>query len=430
MGHGHNHRTDTTDGLAPDRARRVRLVLALTLAPFLIATIVGAVALWPAAVAPAGPEDDFFDRSDVEYLTAPVVEVIPEECEEGIATDRPEQCGDVVVRLDDGTEVRLDIPPAIVAVGMRPGLSVQVIRLPAGPEAGTEAEVGAEPRYAYVDVDRSAPLGLLAATFAVLVIAVARLRGLAAIVGLVIAFWVLRQFMLPALLSGAPAIPVAVVGSSLIMFVALYVAHGVSMRTTTAVLGTMFGLAATALLGGLMTSTSLLTGGGGDDQLLLAAVSPDVQLRGVLLAGLVLAGLGVLNDVTVTQASAVWELHAAHPDQSTLHLFRSAMRIGRDHIASSVYTLVFAYAGAALPLLLLVTVYQDPLGWVASSEGVAQEIVSTLVGAIGLVLAVPLTTLTGALILRAARGPRRREPAPEFAPTTRREARARSARRP
>jgi uncharacterized membrane protein len=193
------------------------------------------------------------------------------------------------------------------------------------------------------------------------------------------------------------------------MFVALYVAHGVSMRTTTAVLGTMFGLGATALLGWLMTDLAFLTGAGGDDQLLLGALAPDVQLRGVLLAGLVLAGLGVLNDVTVTQASSVWELHEAHPSMGTRRLFTSAMRIGRDHIASSVYTLVFAYAGAALPILLLIAVYERPLLDVVSTEAIAEEVVSTLVGATGLVLAVPLTTLLGALVITAATRPTRGE---------------------
>lgn len=125
----------------------------------------------------------------------------------------------------------------------------------------------------------------------------------------------------------------------------------------------------------------------------------------MLLAGLVLAGLGVLNDVTVTQASAVWELHQADPGVGTRRLTRSAMRIGRDHIASSVYTLVFAYAGAALPLFLLIVVYERPMLEAVSAEAIATEVVSMLVGAIGLVLAVPLTTVVAALVVTAAAPP-------------------------
>jgi len=418
---GHSHASDHSHGLAPDRAKRVRLVLVLTLLPFVLATVVGVITLWPQPASPGAAADGFVNQEGVEYLSVPVTAVVPVPCEEGLRTETPEACGDLVVRLADGSEVTLTPPPAIIAAGIRPGVRVQVVQR-------VDTETG-ETTYNYVDVDRTLPLGLLAAVFAGLVVAVARLRGVAALAGLVIAFWVLRQFMLPALLAGEPAVPVAIVGSSLIMFVALYVAHGVSMRTTTAVLGTMFGLATTALLGWLVTRAAYFTGGGGDDERLLAAVVPAVDLRGVLLAGLVLAGLGVLNDVTVTQASAVWELHEAHPTRGTRRLFTSAMRIGRDHIASSVYTLVFAYAGAALPLFLLVTVYQDPLGLVVSSESIAAEIASMLVGAIGLVLAVPLTTFAGALILRSARTPDPSTPEPEAAPGTRRAARAQQARR-
>jgi uncharacterized membrane protein len=378
--------------VAPAAVRRIRIVLAVAVLPFIAAALVGLAVLWPGD---GYVVEDFVDSPGVENVSAPVVAVVPVPCEEGLGTDRPEQCGELVVRVDDGSEVTLAAPPAVIAAGIQPGARVQLVRLP--------GDDGAAPSYEYLDVDRSRHLAVLAAAFAVLVVAVARLRGLAALVGLVIAFWVLRAFMLPALLAGEPAMAVAVVGSTLIMLVALYVAHGVSMRTTTAVLGTMFGLGSTALLGWLVSGALTMTGGGGDDERLLAAVAPAVELRGVILAGLVLAGLGVLNDVTVTQASAVWELHAAHPSRGTRRLFTSAMRIGRDHIASSVYTLVFAYAGASLPLFLLVTVYQDPLGLVVSSEGIAAEIVSMLVGAIGLVLAVPLTTLVGVLVLRAAR---------------------------
>lgn len=413
---GHSHATDHSHGLAPDRAKRVRLILALTLLPFVLATVVGVITLWPQPVPAGTAPDRFLDQEGVDYLSLPVTAVVPVPCEEGLGTDTPEACGDLVVRLADGSEVTLTPPPAIISAGIQPGVRVEVVR-------SVDSENGTT-TYDYLDVDRTLPLGLLAAVFAGLVIAVARLRGLAALAGLVVAFWVLRQFMLPALLTGEPAVPVAIIGSSLIMFVALYVAHGVSMRTTTAVLGTIFGLASTALLGWLVTRAAYFTGGGGDDERLLVAVAPGVDLRGVLLAGLVLAGLGVLNDVTVTQASAVWELHEAHPTRGTRRLFTSAMRIGRDHIASSVYTLVFAYAGAALPLFLLVTVYQDPLGLVVSSESIAAEIASMLVGAIGLVLAVPLTTLAGALILRSTRTPENSPIEPEAAPGTRRAASA------
>lgn len=395
---GHTHAKGRPSG-PPERLRRMRVVLLLTLLPFVVATAVGVVLLWPEPFSPPEGFEDPFAQPGVEFQSAPVVGVLPVPCPDDGATDEARTCGDLVVRLADGTEATLGVAPSVIETGIGPGARVHVVFLP-----GSDGRPDA---YSFVDVDRGRSLGALAAVFALLVVAVARLRGVAAIAGLFIAFWVLRQFMLPALLAGEAAIPVAVVGSALIMFVALYVAHGVSLRTTTAVLGTMFGLAATALLGWLMTDVAFLTGAGGDDQLLLGALAPDIQLRGVLLAGLVLAGLGVLNDVTVTQASSVWELHEAHPSMGAQRLFTSAMRIGRDHIASSVYTLVFAYAGAALPILLLIAVYERPLRDVVSTEAIAEEVVSTLVGATGLVLAVPLTTLLGAVVVSAAGRPAR-----------------------
>lgn len=385
------HRHVPDEAPARPASPRVRLVLLLVLAPLVLATAVGLVVLWPSAPTTAG-----VDGGSAVTVRGTVLEVVDVDCGESLGTDEPQTCADLRVELADGTEVTVAATPALVAAGLGAGAGVHVVVLPG--RDGTTA-------YELADVDRTVGLAVLAGVFAVLVVAVARLRGLAALVGLVLAFALLRQFILPALLSGEPAVPVAVVGSAAIMFVALYVAHGVSLRTTTAVIGTMAGLAITAVLGWFATQALLLTGGGGDDERLLAAVAPDAELRGVLLAGLVLAGLGVLNDVTVTQASAVWELHDAHPSRPTGRLVGSAMRIGRDHIASSVYTLVFAYAGAALPLLLLITVYGDPLGLVVSSESIATEVVSMLVGAIGLVLAVPLTTVVGALVLRAD-GPR------------------------
>jgi len=119
----------------------------------------------------------------------------------------------------------------------------------------------------------------------------------------------------------------------------------------------------------------------------------------MVLCGIILAGLGVLNDVTVTQASAVWELRAARPDLSWRQLYTRAMRIGRDHIASTVYTIAFAYVGAALPLLMVVSLYDASLGVTLTSAEIAEEVVRSLVGSIGLVLAVPLTTLIGVLVV-------------------------------
>jgi uncharacterized membrane protein len=236
----------------------------------------------------------------------------------------------------------------------------------------------------------------------VLVLVVARWRGLAALVGLVVSFVGIGVFTLPALIEGSPPVAVALVTASALMFVLLYLAHGVTARTTTALLGTFGGLAATALLAGWASGAAHLTGLVDENALDLRQYAPDVSLSGVLLCGIVIAGLGVLNDVTITQASAVWELRASAPHASRRELYARGMRIGRDHIASTVYTVAFAYVGAALPLVLLVSLSDRALLGTLTSGEIAEEVVRTLVGSIGLVLAIPATTAVAALVVGGA----------------------------
>jgi uncharacterized membrane protein len=231
---------------------------------------------------------------------------------------------------------------------------------------------------------------------------VARLRGLASLVGLGFAFFLLFQFVLPGLLSDESPTLVSLVGSAAIMFVVLYLAHGFSARTTTALIGTLSGLTLVAVLGSIAVSVTRLTGLTTDETVNLQTYDPTLQFSGLVLAGVVVAGLGVLNDVTITQASAIWQLKEVSPDLTWRELYRRGMAVGRDHIASTVYTIVFAYAGAALPLLLLFELYRRPVLVSLFSSSVAEEVVRTLVGAIALVLAVPLTTAIGAFFALAA----------------------------
>jgi uncharacterized membrane protein len=183
--------------------------------------------------------------------------------------------------------------------------------------------------------------------------------------------------------------------------VVLFIAHGVNGRTTTAVLGTLTSLGLVGLLGVLGIHFVHLTGLSSEENSYLQAVTT-VRLGGLLLAGMVIGALGVLNDVTVTQASAVWEIHGAHPTDNAVSLYRAGMRVGRDHIASTVYTLVLAYTGAALPLLLLFNLGHAGFSQVVTSEVVAEEVVRTIIGSIGLLACVPLTTALAAVVVTAA----------------------------
>lgn len=256
----------------------------------------------------------------------------------------------------------------------------------------TPPAAGSPVTYSIYDLERGRPLVVLAAFFALATIAVARLRGLLALVGLGVAAVVVVGFMLPALVAGKSPLWVGLTAGAAIMFVVLYLAHGFSLRTTTALLGTFAGLALTALIGVMAVAAAHLDGISNDDNQALAQAAGQINPRGLLTCGIILAGLGVLNDVTITQASAVWELREAAPGMTPRRLYSTAMRIGRDHIASTIYTIVFAYAGAALPVLLLIDLYGQPLGNVLTTSNIAEELVRTMASAIGLVLAVPMTT--------------------------------------
>ncbi|RDH74457.1 YibE/F family protein [Mycolicibacterium moriokaense] len=271
--------------------------------------------------------------------------------------------------------------------------------------------------YAFYDYERTWPLIALAVGFAVVIVAVARWRGLRALFGIVVAFLVLVVFLLPALRDGAPAIPVALVASAAILYAVIYLAHGVSLRTSAALLGTLTSLLLAALLSWGAIEFAHLTGLSEDQNNEIAAYMGQVSITGLLLAGFIIGSLGVLNDVTVTQASTVFELAEAGDGSSRRAIFLGAMRVGRDHIASTVYTLVLAYAGSALPLLLLFSVANRSLGDVLTSETVAIEIARSAVGGIALALSVPLTTAIAAVLARpgaasvpAARAGRRRIP--------------------
>jgi uncharacterized membrane protein len=258
-------------------------------------------------------------------------------------------------------------------------------------------------QYSVTDANRKLPLTLLALIFAVVVVVIGRMRGVMALVALAISFMILNFFILPAILQGSNPLLVAVVGSSAIMLIALYMCHGLSARTSVAVVGTLLSLVLIGLLGSVFIDWAVLTGNTDDSTGLIHGLYPSIDMSGLLLAGVIIGSLGVLDDVTVTQTSAVWELHEANPTMGRRGLYRAGIRIGRDHIASVVNTLVLAYAGAALPLMLLFSIAQSSVGTVANSELVAEEIVRTLVGSIGLVAAVPVTTALAALVVAADR---------------------------
>jgi uncharacterized membrane protein len=260
--------------------------------------------------------------------------------------------------------------------------------------------------YQYADRDRRALVGGVVLLFAVAVIALARIRGLFALFGLTASVIVLLLFIVPAIIAGRDAVLVALVGGGAIALISLYVTHGPNPLTHVAAIGAFGALGITVALSWAVLLLARFSGLAGDEAFYLTAV-PGIDLSGLLLAGIVLGTIGALDDVTVTQASTVWELRSANEQLGSAELFAAGLRVGRDHIASTVNTLLLAYAGAAMPLLILFSLSGMRMGFVVSSEDVAVEIVRTLVGSIGLVTAVPLTTFLAArtAILHPGRSP-------------------------
>jgi uncharacterized membrane protein len=298
----------------------------------------------------------------------------------------------------DGQSVQVEVPPQIAADGVRPGDRLRVLDV--GSEEG-------QPLF-YLDHERALPLGLLLLAYLLLVALVARGSGLRAMAGLAAGVAIVLWFMLPAIFAGENAVLVALVAASAMIFPCVYFAHGVSVRTTTAVLGTFGGIAVTVLVALLAGRSTGMTGADGEASQILFASYPHLSLSTVFLAGVIISGLGALNDVTITQASSAWELRAAMPEASRLSVFTATMRIGRDHIASTVYTLAYAYIGSALPLLMYASTINRSLLDTLTSGEIASEIFRTLVASIGLVLAIPLTTAIAAALAAPPEGGRAR----------------------
>lgn len=390
MGHGHSHGgSHGGHGIDWQSSPRIERSLWVAVGAWAVAALIGLAVLWPG------------DSATSEYLSDPTVEgqvvatsVGP--CE-GTAVEDLVECRTLVIALSSGpdagqqtlleqsvTSGRLKVPE----VG--DVLLLTATMLPDGTTI-----------YNFADYERSTAMWVLVVLFVVTVVALGLWRGVGALAGLAVSIAVLVVFVLPALLQGSNPVVVAIVGSSIIAFASLYLAHGFNSPTNVALLSTLAALTLTGVLAWIFIEVTSLTGLSDENALFLEALGVRIDPRGLLLAGVVIGSLGVLDDVTVTQVSAVGELHRARPDATFAELYRSALIIGRDHISSTVNTLFLAYAGAALPLLLLFTEVRQAISDTAMREQVAVEIVRTLVGSIGLVAAVPISTGLAAAVLKA-----------------------------
>lgn len=250
--------------------------------------------------------------------------------------------------------------------------------------------------YTFLDMDRTTTIWLWLGAAVLLIVLVGMTRGVLSLLGLGITLAAVMGFLVPALLRGGDPVALAITTGAAILFPVLFLVHGINWKSASALAGTLTTMVLAAGLANLAISTSQLRGLGNEDNLLIQLYLPDVSVTGLLLAGFIIGALGVLNDVTIAQASTVQELYEAAPRSRPMEVFRSAMRVGRDHIASMVYTLVLAYLGTALPLSILLSVSDRPLMQSLTSDVVATELLRSIIGAVALVLAVPITTLIAA----------------------------------
>lgn len=264
--------------------------------------------------------------------------------------------------------------------------------------------LGSEERFYIADYERTQPLIWLAIIFVALVVLVAQVKGVFSLLGMMISLLVIVKFVLPRILTGASPVGVVIQACLILLPVTFYFSHGFNRKTTVALAGTFLALVATAWLSSLFMDLAHLTGFASEEAAFLQVAQQELNIRGLLLAGMIVGVLGVLDDVTVSQAAIVDQLHQANSKLKGGRLFRQAMAVGRDHIGSMVNTLVLVYAGASLPLLLLFHESASRFSVLVSFEVVAEEIVRTLVGSIGLILAVPLTTFLAVYSIEVNKG--------------------------
>jgi uncharacterized membrane protein len=355
-----------------------------------VVTAVGLAILWP-----GDPEARIGGGLAVETESAEVLEV-----EESICPGFGEQrCQQVTARLDSGPDAGERIQLQLGATGLDPELDPgDDLKVAEAPEPPPGAPAVAGTGYTLADFERGTPMLVLALAFVLAVLLFARLRGALSLLGLGLSLGVVLVFVVPAILDGEPPLAVAVVGALAVALLTIPLAHGWGPKSLAAVLGTAASLILTALLALVFTEAAHLTGFSSEEATFLQVSGADLSLEGLLLAGMVIGALGVLDDVTVSQASTVLALRGAAPELGFRELFGRALRVGRDHVSATVNTLVLAYVGASLPVLLIFSSADIGLGEALNLEIVAKEVVATLVGSIGLIAAVPLTTALAAVL--------------------------------
>jgi uncharacterized membrane protein len=395
---GHGSGPGPPDGLGALLSSRAGRIAGGAVAALLVLVLVGVAALWP-----RGAQAEF---EGVVIGGAEQAEVVS--AGGGCEGWAGEGCRLLEIRLLDGpNEGRgsfVTLGGGELAPEVTGGDTIRVARnAPFGLDeeqaAGIALDQPEEQPYAFVDFERRAPLVWLFLAFAAVVLFFGRRRGARSLVGLAVSLVVVIAFLVPAILAGRPPFLVAVIGGLAVMLTATVLTHGTGLKSAAAMLGAAASLLVTAVLALTFVKLAHITGFSSEEAtLLLGDRRGDFSLEGLVLAGMVIGALGVLDDVTVSQASTVLALRRANPAQGFRQLYDGALTVGRDHLGATVNTLALAYVGAALPILLIFSDQRTGFGEAVNREPVAAEVIAMLVGSIGLVAAVPLTTALAALL--------------------------------
>lgn len=311
----------------------------------------------------------------------------------------PEKQGQLVTIISGNSPT---IATSVYQIGdqliVEPDLFSPQSLLPSNPDSDLNATNSAsttqtESTYHVNDYLRRNSLVILFIVFLIIVFIVTRWKGLRAVIGMFYSFFIIFQITIPNIMNGHNPFLIAILTIVLILPPTFYFSHGFNRQSNAALVGTAIALLLTTVVGYLAIKGVRLTGFSNEEvNFILSLMGNRINIQGLLMAGIMISALGTLNDVTVSQAAIVKELKQENPHQSFGELYSKAMHIGRDHIVSMVDTLILVYAGGSLPLLILIADSSRSLAEVINYEMIAEEIVKMLVGSIGIILAVPITT--------------------------------------
>jgi uncharacterized membrane protein len=363
----------------------------------IVAVVILAIVLLPRVI-------DYFsqpveDQTIIGYSTDTVPATVDAIIEEGILTlgevPQPYQILQVTANegkhmgktftIEYGTrQIRKDMIP--IAIGDR--ILITISSLPDGTLSAQ-----------FTDFHRGRSLIILFATFVAFSVIVSGWKGVRSILGIGLSLVVIIFIILPGIQQGKDPLLTSILGSFFFVSYSMYIIYGWNVKTHAAVIGSLAALIITGFLAFVFVRQTQLTGYGDENMFYISQITQNtLNVRNLLLASILIGTLGVLDDLVISQSSPVFELYRNNPDQNFRRLFRSAMNIGQDHIAATVNTLVLAYAGASLPMLLLFSLRSVDLQLAVNLEFIAEEIVRTLVGSLGLFASVPITTGLAALI--------------------------------